>query len=128
LAFDWKWSLTALTRDATACSSSDMSRSCHVTCESIPQEVNPQETVFWRPAEHWCMNHAKAVLYGRRYFWELRTLAVKAGTIDFLPILLIYMGLLCSFLVFYPRICINDLLTLGIMGCSFYLLIKKDSD
>jgi hypothetical protein len=70
------------------------------------------------------LNHAKALLCGRRHFWKLRILAGKIGNMkiyhqfwNLIRILLsadtgyMCVVMLCSFLIFYRRKCINPLWT-----------------
>jgi hypothetical protein len=62
--------------------------SCQTTSVSMLEEVDPCETAFWGPAEHWCMNlfsltqSRKVLLYGRRHFRKLGSLAIKIRNME----------------------------------------------
>jgi hypothetical protein len=91
-------------------------------------EVDPQETVFWRLAEHWYMNSFSCFQSRKNSsLWEtsfrnLRSLAVNIGNMEiYLQFEIfdnltfhwyrLHLGMLYSFLVFCPRKCIRHIRT-----------------
>jgi hypothetical protein len=60
LHFDWKWRPPAVqphhSHEDGRCRCIPGFESCQTTSVSMLEEVDPYETVFWRSAEHWCMN------------------------------------------------------------------------
>jgi hypothetical protein len=95
LDFDWKWRPPAVqphhSYEKGQCFSSNtyipVFQSCETTSVSMFEEVDPFETVLWRPTEHCCISlfsrtQSHKALYGRCYFWNLPSLVVKIGNME----------------------------------------------
>jgi hypothetical protein len=133
LHFDWKWPPPAVESHQSHTAGHCFSpykcipgfRSRRNTSVSMLEEFDTYEVVFRRPAEHSCMNvfsriqSCKANLCGRYHFRKLRSMAVKIGNMKIYRQFFIcenftfhwcrlYVGILCIFLVFYRRKCINQ--------------------